>query len=144
MPTHTVTMSFKNDAGSVPIGGTSYFVPNEVNAFLKVPAGSVNLSFALEFLFAKVNDYCLSLGSQTPAQALAGTFSEATVGSMLVNVNSSGSPAPAITVNAKQPQVYAACVPGTTNLFSANVTAFLCNNSGSSDLVLVVKVGLNT
>lgn len=144
MPTHTISSTFKDDAGSVPIGGVSYFVADEVNALLVVPAGSVNLPFLIEFLHLKVNDYCLTLGTQTAAQQAAGTFSEAPAGSMLINVNSSGTPAPAITIQAKQPHVFAACIPGTANEFTADVTEFFCNNSGSAALVLAVKVGLNT
>lgn len=144
MPNHTISTTFKDDAGSVPIGGTNYIVAEEVNELLHVPAGSVNLAFAIEFLHAKVHDYCISLGVQTAAQALTDTYSEASAGSILLNVNSTSSPAPALTINAKQPHVFAPCVPGTVNEFTADVTNFFCNNAGSTDLVLCVKIGLNT
>ncbi len=146
MPNHTISSTFKDDAGSVPIGGTTYVVNAELNESLKVPAGSVNLEFDFTFLHTKVNDYCLSLATQTAAQAAANPqgYTEAASGALVVNVNSITTPAPVLTVNAKQPHVLAACLPGTTNEFSADVTKFFISNSGSTDLVLLVKVGLNT
>jgi hypothetical protein len=88
-------------------------------------------------------DYCLAVGTQTSAQAATGSYSVATAGSLLVNVNSSGTPAPALTIQAGQPHAFCAGLPGTVNEFSADVTKFYCNNAGSTALVLIVKIGLN-
>ena len=143
MPLHTVSATFRDDAGAVPLAGTVYNVAGEVNELLVVPAGSVNIEKDFEFLHLKVVDYCLAVVSQTPAQVLAGTYSEPSSGTILINVNSTSSPTPAITVQARQPAVFAPCIAGTTNVFTADVTKFYLSNAGAVDLSLVVKVGLN-
>lgn len=143
MPLHTIGATYKDDAGSVPLGTTVYAVPSEVNALLTVPAGSVDLEKDLEFYYARATCYVLAVATQTPAQVLTSTYSEPAAGSIGVKVNSTSSPVPdAFTVQSKQPLVFAPALAGTTNKFTANVTKFYLSNSGSLDLVLVVKVGL--
>jgi hypothetical protein len=143
MPLHTISATFRDDAGSVPLGATVYNVPGEVNELILVPAGSVNLEKDFEFLHLKVVDYCVAVVQQTPAQILAGTYSEPASGTILINWNSTGAPAPAMTVNAKQPHVFAPALAGTTNEFTADITKAYFNNAGSADLSVVIKVGLN-
>ncbi len=144
MPLHTVSSSYKADAAVVPIGGTTYSVPGECNELLVVPAGATDLEFDFEFLFGKVVCYCIALGTQTAAQAALGTFSEALTGSVDLKWNSTGTPVPDMTLDAKKPHVFADCLPGTVNEFTANITKVYASNAGAAPLVVSVKVGLNT
>ena len=129
----------------MPIAGTTYTYAGEVNEALLVPAGSVDLEKDFEFLFGKVGAYCFSLATQTAAQAAANPpgFTEAASGALVAKFNSSGTPVPSLTINAKVPHVFAACIQGTTNEFTADVTKVFLSNAGSTDLWLLAKIGLN-
>ena len=146
MAQFTVGTNFKSPARVVPIGGTIYEFDLGLDTEFKVPAGSTNLEFDFEMLHAKIAAYCLSLGTQSASQAAANppSFSEATAGELVVKVNSITTPAPTITVDAKIPHAFATAIQGSTNEFSADVTSFFISNAGSTDLFLLVSVGLNS
>lgn len=146
MAEFTVGTNYKSPARTVPIGGQVHEFPIGIDQEFLVPAGSVNLAFTFEALHAKIATYCLSLGTQSAAQAAAHPpgFSEATAGELVVKVNSITTPAPTITIDAKVPHVFDTAVQGSTSEFSADITSFNISNAGSTDLWLLVSMGLNS
>lgn len=137
MPVHTIGLSYKTDAGSVPISTVPFTVDSEFYALIAVNAGTTNKEVDFTFEFARLNDYCLTLLSGSSGGKL-----EATAGTVTLKWNSSSSPVPSMTLNAKQP-IWHAPTFGTTSLFTANVTKVFLTNAGTDDLYVGLHFGLN-
>ncbi len=144
MPQHVVGTTYKSAGKIVPIAGTTYTAPGEVREQFKVPAGAVNTPFVVEFKYTKVVAYCITLGTQSAAQIPTDSFSEAATGSVELKWNSTSSPVPDMTLNAKAPHVFAPAIAGTVNEFTADITIVYASNAGSTDLLVSVDVLLNS
>jgi len=87
MPKHEIGLTYKDDAGAMPLGTTVYLCDTEVNSILPVPAGAVSKAFGLSWLKSKIVCYGLAVGTQTATQVTSSTWTEPTAGQLIVNVN---------------------------------------------------------
>jgi len=134
VPTHTIGVTFKTDAGSVPISATAFNLKSEVNAALPVAAGQTVTFTDVQFPAASINDYVVSLLSATGK-------TEAATGSATLNWNG-GNGNPQMLMVAKQPISHWPG-SGSTNLFSADISSLTVINTGTADLVIGIHIGLN-
>ncbi len=134
MPTHTIGLSFKTDAGSVPISTVAFTVDSEINQAIVVPAGTTR-EVDVTFASGTINDYCLTLLS-------AAGKTEATAGTVTIDWNSNGGGTPSMTLDAKKP-IWHAPTFGTSNLFTTDVSRGFFTNAGLVDLVVAVHIGMN-
>jgi hypothetical protein len=134
VPIHTVGLSFKTDAGSVPISTIPFIDDTEINGNYLVPAGQTK-EYDIAFAFADVNDYVIHLlnGSGT---------GEATAGAVTAKFNSTTTPAPSVSLLAKKP-VWHAPGFGTTSVFTVDVTKVFLVNTGTTDVIVAIRIGTN-
>jgi hypothetical protein len=137
MPVHTVGLTFKTDAGNVPISNVPFIVDTEINQLILVTAGTVNKEVDVTFEYARIQDYCISL-----LTAASAGKSEALTGTVTLKWNSSSAPVPLMTLAAKVP-IWHAPTFGTTSVFTANLTKCFFSNAGTVDLYVGLHIGLN-
>jgi hypothetical protein len=135
VPIHTIGLTFKTDAGTVPISNILFALDAEVNSAYLVPAGQTRNFGDSQFPFAKVNDYCITLLNSLGK-------AEATTGTVTANWNGGGG-SPQMLLAAKKP-VYFYPGSGTSNLFTQDVTSVDLINTGTTDVTVSIHVGLNT
>lgn len=123
--TDTITISYSGNgkAVSAPVG--TYTGTKDAGVATVVPAGSTNLEIDVAFPHDTIQSFIMTSDQN-----------------VTVNVNSSTTPVPALTINKTAPLVYGSDF-NFSNPFTADVTKFFISNAGTTDAKFNFRVLYN-